>query len=98
MVTIATKQQPPASPRQSLCRIVPAGQEQKVSSALASHTNEMLNIIKKILSDCSLEYCNEPQFWDSLHRHLPIVRWEPCEWAPGGIALYLLCRQAHNYD
>jgi oligopeptide transport system substrate-binding protein len=83
---------------QSLCRIVPAGQGQKVSSTLSAHIAEMLQIVKKILSDSSLEYRNETQFWESLHRNMPIVRWQACEWAPGGIELYLLCPRVNNYD
>jgi len=79
-------------------RIVPAGFSQKTSSAFDAHLQEMLYIIKKILAECSLVYRNNKQFWDNVKRHIPIVHWEPCEQAPGGVTLYLLCRALTNYD
>lgn len=84
------------------CRIVPAGialaKGQKLTAALLQHTQEMLQVIKKLLSHSSLEYKNEPDFWATLRKALPIVHWKQDESTPGGINLYLLCPAQASYD
>lgn len=79
-------------------RILPAGQGLKVSSTLAQHTQQMLLLINRLLSACSLTYQNTTDFWTNFRRHIPLVHWEPCESAPGAVTIYLLCRSLNSYD
>ncbi len=66
--------------------------------AFSAHTQEMLQTVQMLLNECALSYRNDRQFWDAFSRQLPIVHWQPCERAPGGYTLYLLCRSLPNYD
>ncbi len=79
-------------------RVAPAVQGVRISHALRSHTHDMEKIIHKVLSECKLIYRDEPAFWQALRQHIPIVHWEPCECAPGGVMVYLLCQALNNYD
>lgn len=79
-------------------RIVPAGQGPRISLALNSHTRHMDLIVQKVLRECKLIYRNDPTFWQTFRQHIPIVHWEPCECAPGGVMVYLLCQSLNNYD
>ncbi len=79
-------------------RIVPAGQGFRMSQALSQHTHEMNLIVQKVLSECKLLYRDDPLFWQTFRQHIPIVHWEPCECAPGGVMIYLLCQSLNNYD
>ncbi len=79
-------------------RIVPAGQGGRISLALKAHTDQMELIIQKVIRECKLVFRNDPAFWHALRQHIPIVHWEPCECAPGGVMVYLLCQALNNYD
>ncbi len=79
-------------------RIVPAGQGTRISTALRAHTEQMDQIVRKVLSECKLVYRDDPAFWQAFRQHVPIVHWEPCECAPGGVMVYLLCQALNNYD
>ncbi len=77
-------------------RIQQAGM--RLSFALSSHTEEMDRVVHKILKECKLTFRNETSFWQAMRKHIPIVHWEPCECAPGGVMVYLLCQSLNNYD
>ena len=81
-----------------ISRIVPAGQAMRISVALKAHTEQMEFIVQKVLKECKLNYRDDPIFWQNLRQHIPIVHWEPCECAPGGVMVYLLCQSLNNYD
>lgn len=81
-----------------ISRIVPAGQAPRISTALKAHTEQMESIVHKVLKECKLSYRDDPSFWQIFRQHIPIVHWEPCECAPGGVMVYLLCQALNNYD
>src|SRR5262245_38333057 len=80
------------------CRIVPAGMGPRISMALEAHTQEMEAIVQKVLCECKLVFRNTNVFWQAFCQHIPIVHWEPCECAPGGVMVYLLCQSLSTYD
>lgn len=82
----------------SRCRILPAVQTRGISHALDAHTQDMSEILQKVLSECKMAYNNDATFWSAFHQMVPIVHWEPCESAPGGISIYLLCQSLANFD
>lgn len=82
----------------STVRIVPSALGPQISSALDLHTREMAKVVSKVLRECKLTYRNDPIFWQAFRQHIPIVHWEPCECAPGGVSIYLVCHALANYD
>ncbi|MBS0655245.1 MAG: hypothetical protein JSR46_05680, partial [Verrucomicrobia bacterium] len=81
------------------CQIAPVmGNGQHISMALQSHTEYMSHTLQRILAESKLSYQNDKRFWAALRQLIPIVHWEPCERAPGGVAIYLLCLSLPNYD
>src|SRR5574338_1452035 len=82
----------------SLYRIVTAGIGPRISSGLDTHTQEMIQIVKKILTVSALDLDGEGPFWDHLTNEIPIIHWEPCATTPGGISVYLLAKALNKYD
>lgn len=79
-------------------RLVPAGHGPRISHALEQHTEEMTKVVQKTLRECKLTYRNDIAFWQAFRQHIPIVYWEPCDAAPGGVTIYLVCQSLGNYD